>query len=43
MNANKQLSTLTSRFNPKRHCLNCGKVLDETKRLCSNCMMWSLA
>jgi predicted amidophosphoribosyltransferase len=39
MDTNKQLSTLSSQFNPKRHCLNCGKPLDETNRLCSDCVM----
>ncbi|MDG6937382.1 MAG: DUF2116 family Zn-ribbon domain-containing protein [Nitrososphaerota archaeon] len=43
MNTNKQLNALGSRFNPKRHCLNCGRALDETKSLCSDCTMWSQA
>jgi len=43
MNASKQLSALGNRFNPRRHCMKCGKALDETKQLCSNCTMWSQA
>ncbi|HUK79660.1 MAG TPA: hypothetical protein VLU91_03235 [Nitrososphaerales archaeon] len=38
MESNRQL-ILSTRFNPRRFCLNCGKPLDETKGLCSNCVM----
>ena len=39
MDADKHQSRLSTQFYTKRHCLNCEKPLDETKELCSDCLM----